>query len=180
MAEKIEWIGKVDFLFIASLIATELNKYAKAAVVYTSDEMDTLLLNKVDVEAGKGLSTEDFTTVLKNKLSDIDLSLYSTTDEMNAAIKDAVKDISGIEFDGPYDSYAEMVQMVTDPKKGTIYLVDNGGAAPDGMDEYFWTGERFEFFGSTQIDLSSYVKWTDVEELDTAELKAIWDSVFNS
>ena len=39
---------------------------------YTKSETNELLSNKVDKEAGKGLSTEDFTTALLNKLSSIE------------------------------------------------------------------------------------------------------------
>ena len=41
------------------------------ASYYTSAQTDTLLNNKVDKESGKGLSTNDFTTNLKNKLEGI-------------------------------------------------------------------------------------------------------------
>ena len=38
---------------------------------YTKDEIDALLLNKVDKESGKGLSSNDFTDLLKHKLETI-------------------------------------------------------------------------------------------------------------
>ena len=39
---------------------------------YTKSQVDTLLSNKVDKEAGKGLSTNDFTTAEKSKLAGIE------------------------------------------------------------------------------------------------------------
>jgi hypothetical protein len=53
-----EYLGKSDVLFLIQLIAGEISKYQKAV-------------------SGKGLSTEDFTTALKDKLDGIDLSLYA-------------------------------------------------------------------------------------------------------
>ncbi len=38
---------------------------------YKKSEVDNLLNNKVDKVEGKGLSTEDFTTELKNKLNSL-------------------------------------------------------------------------------------------------------------
>lgn len=161
MAKDYEYLGKVDLLYICQLISTELNKYVA----------------KVN---GKDLSTEDFTTALKTKLEGIDLSIYSTTTEMNKAISDAVAGITGISFDGPYADYATLVATVTNPKNGVIYLVRNSGSAPNATDEYFWNGTSFEKFGTTDIDLSGYVKKDDIAELSTTEVQAVWDSVFTS
>lgn len=64
--------------FNLSVIAQDLNAaIAKAnaaapqSTTYTKSETDTLLAGKVDKETGKGLSTNDFTTAEKNKLSGI-------------------------------------------------------------------------------------------------------------
>lgn len=183
-----QWIGKADFLFITNLIYTELSKYAKAASLDSltplltfntfKTEVESALDDKVDKEVNMGLSHEDFTTALKNKLNSFEVTDFATPAQVEAAIKEALKDVTGIKFDGPYGSYAEMVIAVTDPKQGTIYLVNNGEVAPNSQDEYFWNGTTFEKFGSTSVDLSGYVKKEEMEELSTTEIKAIWDSVF--
>lgn len=90
---------------------------------------------------------------------------------VTAAINAALAGISGIEFDGPYANYATLVATVTSPKKGTIYLVSNSGTVPNANDEYFWNGTEFELFGSTAVDLSGYVKTTDLKSLTTDEIK---------
>lgn len=48
-------------------------------------------------------------------------------------------------------------------QKGIIYLLAKDGAAPDVYDEYVWieSTQTFELIGTTQIDLSNYVKNTD-------------------
>lgn len=158
----INYFGNTDLEKLILLIHTELAKYVKAV-------------------QGKQLSTEDFTTALKDKLDGMDLSLYSTTVDMNKAISDAIAGVTGISFDGPYASYADMVARVTTPKTGVIYLVNNGGTDPNVNDEYFWKASesKFEKFGSTAVDLSGYVKTTDLVEIPATDVEAEWNKIFN-
>ena len=48
-------------------------------------------------------------------------------------------------------------------QKGIIYLLAKDGAAPDVYDEYVWieSTQTFELIGTTQVDLTDYVKKTD-------------------
>lgn len=67
--------GKVD-------VDEKLTSKANASEVYSKTETDEKLGTKVDSVIGKQLSTEDFTTELKQKLVGIDLStLQGKTDE---------------------------------------------------------------------------------------------------
>lgn len=159
MAKDVEYFGKTDLLFLINLIHTEINKYVKAV-------------------SGKQLSTEDFTTALKTKLEGIDLSIYSTTAEMTAAINAAIASVVGIKF-AKVASFADLPLVGA---AGTIYLVPNGGTGSNVNDEYFWDADTqtYEKFGTTEIDLTDYLKKTDVEELATTEVEAAWNSVFNA
>jgi hypothetical protein len=154
---KTEYLGKSDLLYIVQLLSTEFAKYVKAV-------------------EGKDLSANDFTDDLKTKLDGIDLSKYSTTEEMTQAINDALGDVTGLSFE-KYDTFAGLPETGVG---GVIYLVPNSGTAPNVMDEYFWNGDSYELFGTTAVDLSGYLKEDDVEELSTDEVKAVWDSVFTS
>lgn len=187
MASK-EYFGKTDLLFLCQLLYTEVNKYVK----------------KVE---GKDLSSNDFTNELKAKLVGIDLTKYATlespvltgtpkaptatagdsstqiatTSYVVTAVTNAVKDITGIQF-VKVDSYEDLPAIGA---KGTIYLVPKATAGTDDVyDEYFWDGDatsgKYEHLGSTSIDLSDYLKKTDVVELSTDEVKAVWDSVFTN
>lgn len=150
----VNYFSKPDTLFLIQLIYTEFQKYQKAV-------------------EGKGLSQEDFTTALKTKLEGIDLTKYSTTEQMNKAIEDALADVTGIEF--------KKVDVLPETgEKGYIYLVPNGKTGSNVYDEYYWdaTNNKFELFGSTAIDLSGYLKDEDVVEIPTSEIQAAWDSVF--
>jgi hypothetical protein len=151
-----EYFGKTDLLYFVQLISTELAKYQKAA-------------------EGKGLSANDFTDTLKSKLDGIDLSQYSTTEEMNNAISTALNSITGISFKKPEGGI-----LPDTGEDGVIYLIPNGGTNPNVFDEYFWDGQKFELFGTTAADLSGYIKSEDIQELTTEEVKAVWDSVFSA
>lgn len=157
----IKYSDETTLLYLIQLIHTEINKYVKA----------------VD---GKGLSEEDFTTALKNKLDGIDLSKYSTTEQMNTAINQAVVGITGISFDGPYDSLEALKTTVPVGSEGVIYLVSNGGSEPDVNDEYYWNSNTsaYEFFGTTKVDLSTCVKYDDLSQITQEEVNTIWTSVF--
>lgn len=158
---KIKYSDESTLLFLIQLVYTEINKYVL----------------KVD---GKGLSQEDFTTTLKNKLTGIDLSKYSTTEQMNTAINQAVGQITGISFDGPYSSLAALKAAVPTGSEGVIYLVSNGGTEPDTNDEYYWNSKisKYEFFGTTKVDLSTCVKYADLTAITQDEVNTIWTSVF--
>lgn len=161
MSEQKKFIGKVDWMYIVnSLIKPELAKYVKSV-------------------SGKDLSSNDFTDALLAKLNAINMDLYSTTAQMNAAILKAVNDglatVTSIKFEKPANG-----QLPATGQNGVIYLIPNGGAGKNTSDEYFWDGTKFELFGTTEVDLTDYVTYDDLTEVETTELKAVWDAVFNS
>lgn len=57
-----------------------------------------------------------------------------------------------------------------------IYLVSNGGTAPNVYDEYAWitSSKTFEKIGSTDIDLSGYWSKTDLTECTNDEIDALF------
>ena len=59
------WTEAGKWEYIGQIQTTDLSEY------YKKSEVDTFLGNKVDVEAGKGLSANDFTNELKTKLNGI-------------------------------------------------------------------------------------------------------------
>lgn len=157
MSEKKKYIGKVDWMYIVKyLIEPELQKYVKAV-------------------NGKGLSDNNFTDALLTKLNGIDLSKYSTTQQMQQAINAAVSEVVSIKIEKPANG-----QLPTTGQNGVIYLIPNGGSGTNANDEYFWDGTKFELFGTTEVDLTDYVRFDDLEEIETNELKAVWDAVFNA
>lgn len=56
---------------------------------------------------------------------------------------------------------------------GTIYLVSHSGTAPDVYDEYIWINNAWEKIGTTQVDLSGYVQFTDLVAITSSEIDQI-------
>lgn len=178
-----QYLGNTDLLLVIQLIHSELEKYVKAV-------------------EGKSLSDENFTSELKTKLSNLDTSLYATlaspaltgkptaptatvgssdtqiatTAFVTSSIASALLSMTGIKFQKvtSFDALPEV------GANGTIYFIPNSGANPNASDEYFWDGEKYELFGTTQISLAGYLQETDLVEISADDVQAAWDSVFGS
>ena len=78
---------------LASAIAgkadrTELSDYATVvAMTQLEGQVSDGLSNKVDKEAGKGLSTEDFTTAYKNQLDTLEATLVGLQDDVETKLE---------------------------------------------------------------------------------------------
>ena len=132
-------------------------------------------------EAGKGLSTNDYTTTEKNKLAtlepltiktvkvngvalvpdgskavNVDLGKYAIKTEVTQEIAQAV---SGIQS---FDAQV-VTQLPTTGKKGILYLVANSsGENQNTYDEYLWLTDKYEKLGTRSIDLSAYAKKSEL------------------
>ena len=195
----------------------------KTALLYVITRIKGLLEGYVEEEVGKGLSTNDFTNELKNKLDGIavgatkvivdstlsstgtnpvqgatiyaelakkanldspaltgtptaptalagdDSTRIATTEFVTAAISTALGEITGISF--------EKVDVLPEAGEiGVIYLVAKEGTSTDVFDEYYWYEDKFEYMGTTAVDLSGYVKATDMVPITTAEIDAMFNS----
>lgn len=92
-----------------------------------------------------------------------DTTQIATTAFVKAAIAAAS---IGIQF--------EIVQSL--PASGnasTIYLLSHGGTAPDIYDEYIWINNAWEKIGTTQVDLSNYVQFSDLVAITSTEIDQI-------
>lgn len=133
---------------------------------YFWSKLKTLFAGKVDVEAGKGLSTNDYTTTEKNKLAgvaskaqvnvlegvqvngsdlpitgkkvNVDLSPYALKTDITAVLK----------YKGTKATVAELPP--TDNTVGDVWFVTENSA------EYAWDGTKWEVLGGS-TDLSSYL-----------------------
>lgn len=131
---------------------------------------------EVNVNADWNASSGDAQILNKPTIPTVDqtMSDSSTNAIANSIVKgyidDAIAGVTGIDF--------QIVQALpATGEKGVIYLVSHSGTAPDVYDEYIWitvsgTGQ-FEKIGTTQIDLSNYMQFSDMVPLTTAEIDAI-------
>lgn len=197
----------------------KINFVTKDNLLYVWQKVKLLLSNKVDKIEGKGLSTNDLTDELKQKIlnagdssfsgnyNDLinkpDLTIYAektqvsteinsavadkvtetqmntainnatsnkaTTTQVNNAINDAIKGVT--QFD-----YQVVESIPSEGVKGTIYLVANTGTEENIYDEYLFINNKFEKIGTTEIDLSGYVKIIDLAAITNEEIDEIFAS----
>ena len=118
-----------------------------------------------DVEetlASKNYATETFVT---NKG-------YQTASDVQSALNSALEGITGIDFQ-------VVEQLPSSGKKGIIYLKSNGGSNNNIYDEFIWLEDssKFEKIGTTDIDLTDYIKSSDLEEITNEEIDEIIPTV---
>lgn len=158
---------------LIELIAQLISKYQKA-------------------EIGKGLSEQDFTTQLKQKLESITPDKYITEETLS----EKVKELTGISL-LRVDTYeALLIGYGTGEAKyksvSTIYLVgttpieDEASGNPNVYEEYLYLGDKatedrpYEKIGSftTSVDLSGFVKREEIETMSNEDLLRKWNEAF--
>lgn len=151
--------------------------------VHTDNNFTTTLLNKlngiasgaeVNVQSDWSVTSTSSDAYIKNKptkVSDFtnDSGFQNATQVQNA-IDAALADITGIEF--------QIVQALpATGEKGVIYLVLNSGSGGNSYDEYIWitngSTSSFEKIGTTDVDLSGYVQYTDLAAITNSEIDTI-------
>lgn len=93
----------------------------------------------------------------------------ATTEFVMAAVAAALGEVSGL-------SFVKVDELPETGQAGVIYLVPKAGTGKDVFDEYFWYGDAFEFMGTTAVDLSGYVKTTDMVAISTEEIDAMFNA----
>lgn len=170
-------------------------------------KIKSALGGKVDVVSGKGLSTNDYTSAEKQKLSGIasgaqvnviesvtvngtkikpnskvvDISVptkvsqltndngFQTQSQVQLLINSAVGNIASIR-------YEKVTSLPAKGSNGVIYLVAHSHGTQDIYDEYIWLSETntYEKIGNTDIDLSAYVKSSELTAITTNDLNIMW------
>lgn len=181
-------------------------------------KVKTLLGDKVDKVAGKGLSTNDLTTALKTSYDgavsgvadlkkvgaekntivgikvngttqtvdssrNVDLTIptdpqiatkiegkgYQTSAQVQSAIQSALSGVTGIDL-------KVVESLPTTGTKGVIYLVAHAHGSGDAYDEYVWVAEKkaYEKIGNTDVDLTGYLKSTDITVLTETDFNTMW------
>lgn len=170
-------------------------------------KIKTALGGKVDAESGKGLSTNDYTSEEKQKLSGIasgaqvnviesvrvngteltpsskavDVTVptnvsqltndngFQTQSQVQSLINSAVGSITSIRFE-------KVTSLPATGSDSVIYLVAHSHGTQDIYDEYIWLSETntYEKIGNTDIDLSGYVKESELIAITTNDLNTMW------
>ena len=93
---------------------------------------------------------------------------YQTSAQVQAAINESLSGITSIDIQ-PVES------LPTTGKKGVIYLIAHAHDTKDNYDEYVWVPSKndYERIGNTDVDLSGYVKVTDIVVLTDKDFEAM-------
>lgn len=95
------------------------------------------------------------------KFADIDTSI--------ANINDTISGLNSIDI-SVVESYDKLPQT---GKTGVIYLVPHEHESKDVYDEYLWTGSKYEKIGNTDVDLTGYLKTSDMQPISNDTIKSI-------
>lgn len=98
-------------------------------------------------------SGDDIIVINGNQIS-ADLSNYYDKDDVDSIV-DAINT-------GAFEVVNELPETGEDK---TIYLVPNGGTAPNVKDEYIYVNGAWEKIGTTEVDLSNYYTKTQTDDL---------------
>lgn len=181
---------------IANDIAQDTEIGKKANTTY----VDSQLGDKVDKVTGKGLSTQDFTTALRDKLNTIEAGAETNIIEVikrngtNLIVTDKEVDISvptkfsELTNDKNFKTESEIKTLINQLGKlkkeiveslpavgtaddNTMYLV----ASDNGFAEWMVIEGVWEKLGDTShIDLTGYVKKVDLVPITNDEIDAMW------
>lgn len=98
------------------------------------------------------ITSKGVSITIPTKVSDIlNDSNFQTSAEVTAAIASAIGQITGI-------SYSVVQELPQTGTAGVIYLVANSGSGQNIYDEYIYVNGAFEKIGTTEIDLTGYVR----------------------
>ena len=93
---------------------------------------------------------------------------------VSGAIADAVADITQFKF-------SVVESLPTTGVVGTIYLIKHSHTTSDGYDEYIWLGDslKYEKLGNTDVDLSGYVKTSQMSAMTNTEIQSAVDQAYS-
>lgn len=94
---------------------------------------------------------------------------YQTQSQVQSLINSAVGNITSIR-------YEKVTSLPATGSNGVIYLVAHSHGTQDIYDEYIWLSETktYEKIGNTDIDLSAYVKKSELTAITTNDLNTMW------
>lgn len=125
-------------------LGNELNAEKNARI-----QKDTQLDNAINTKASKAeLQTE---TSARQSAIQAEATARQNADQ---ALSDRMDAFTGMD-------YVVVDQLPTVGEKGKVYLVPKQGEHPDVHNEFIWVNGQWELIGSTQMDLTDYVKNTD-------------------
>ena len=152
--------SKFDALYAAAAsVPSKTSELTNDSGFQTSSDVSTAIQTALN-----GLSIPEKTSDLTND------SNFQTLTQVTNLINDAIAGVTGVSF--------EVVQTLpATGDSGTIYLVPKTTALTQNTyDEYIYCNDAWELIGSTDIDLSGYVRSTDMVAITNAQIDTIFAS----
>lgn len=107
-------------------------------------------------------------TALPKKVADLtDGADYIKKAELTEEVKSLIGNTKALEF-------SVVEELPSSGEKSTIYLVSKSKAENDAYDEYIFVNGKFEKIGTTSVDLSGYVKVSDITSITNEEIDTLF------
>lgn len=107
-------------------------------------------------------------TALPKKVADLtDGADYIKKAELTEEVQSLIGNTKALEF-------SVVEELPSSGEKSTIYLVSNSKAENDAYDEYIFVNGKFEKIGTTSVDLSDYVKTSDITSITNEEIDTLF------
>lgn len=194
------FIGSADTLYILTKLKSVLDDYQLKDPNRGLSENDftNALKAKLDAISDNATKTEfiqitgstDATHIATITIDGTATDIYSPKTEVDATvdststnpvqnkvvkqyIDDAIANVVSIKFE-------VVTALPTVGVNGVIYLVANSGTGTNIYDEYAWidSTKTFERLGTTDIDLTPYLKIADLVEVSTTDIDTMFTNVF--
>lgn len=101
------------------------------------------------------------------------LTNYYTSSEVDGKITTLNSAIAAAETGKITKQIATVIPEAASAEENVIYLVPNDGGAGNAYDEYMLINGTLELLGSTEVDLTGYVKESDLSVITEDEIAAI-------
>lgn len=149
--------SKIDSLFVRKTAVDDGAQVNVIETIKVNGQAQTVTSKAVDI------------TVPTDNASLANGAGYQTSSQVNSAIADAVDTLKGNHF-----IVVTQLPAVASAQKGAIYLVAHSHEdSNDNFDEYIVINNEWELLGNTDIDLSGYVKSSEIVPITNAEIDTI-------
>lgn len=160
-------VNVIDVVKVNNVIQEITNKTLNLTIPTKVSELtnDSNFINNTELNQ-KGFQTA------ANVNSIIAEKGYLTEEEVSTLIAAALGNITNI-------SYSVVAQLPEVGELGTIYLIaNNSGENNDGYDEYIYIASlsKFEKIGSKKLDLTGYLKETDLVPISNSEIDNMFEN----
>lgn len=150
--------------------ATDVAAMKSAGV--EANKIDTVSVNgtKVSPDSSKNVNISVPTSA--NIKSQIEAYGYQTKSQVSSAIAESLSGITGIDLQ-------VVTALPSVGTKGVIYLIAHSHSdTGDKYDEFVWVASKnsYEKIGNTDVDLSAYVKTSEITDITETDLASMWDA----